>query len=162
MQGARCSAAPWSAARTTVAHPVKGPGGKGHWCCAFQVAFTVSVTHRFGSQYILTTGIVQSFARKRDSTAFFVSHTHPNGWIFFTSGCPVSLFPNRVKDFISHLQAPRPKLGSGQSILFQAKLLPQQCLQIQTLLRSERQLWRAQSLWVWQHPAVPARGSFLE
>lgn len=76
MQGACCSAAPRSTARATVAHPVKGPGQKGCWCCAFQVTFTVSVSHRTGSLYALTTGIVQSFVRNKGFHSFsYLLHT---------------------------------------------------------------------------------------
>lgn len=122
MWGVCCSAAPWSTAGTTVAHPVRGLGGKGHWCCAFQVTFTVSVSRRVGSLYTLTVGIVQSFVRSKGFHSFSCL-LHTCKWldIDLTSGCLVSLFPNCVKDFSNHLQAPGPTLGSGQSILFRAK-----------------------------------------
>lgn len=70
MRGARCSAAPWFSARTTVSHPVRGLGEKGHWWCAFQVNFTVSVSLRVASLYILTIGITQSFVRSKGFHSF--------------------------------------------------------------------------------------------
>lgn len=101
----------------------EGSGGEGpHWWCAFQVTFTVSVSHGVGSLYTLTSGTVQSFVRNKGFHSLSCL-LHTCKWldIDLTSDCLVSPFPNCVKDFISHLQAPRPTLGSGQSILFQAE-----------------------------------------
>lgn len=135
----------------------EGSGGEGpHWWCAFQVTFTVSVSHGVGSLYTLTSGTVQSFVRNKGFHSLSCL-LHTCKWldIDLTSDCLVSPFPNCVKDFIRHQDLPWAQ--DSPSSFKQRVPLPfsvgtgcslQQSLQTQPLLRSEKQLCSGWSPWM--------------